>query len=163
MIVVSDASPLNVLVRIGFADTLRTLFHSVVIPPAVASELSHANTPDSVRRWMTAPPDWITIRTPSHVDPTLHLDDVGETEAISLALELKADLLLADDHKARRVAQERGITITGTIGVLELAAARHLLSLPDAFERIRKTDFRVAERILQEALQRNLNRREKNR
>ena len=48
MIVVSDASPLNVLVRIGYADVLQVLFESVIIPPAVASELSHASTPEAV-------------------------------------------------------------------------------------------------------------------
>src|SRR5436309_12985626 len=122
MIVVSDASPLNVLVRIGYPDVLRALFNSVIIPPAVASELSHASTPDAVRTWMTEHHEWIAIKAPSHIDPTLQLDDVGEAQAISLALELKADLLLADDRKARRIAEERGLAITGAIGVLELAS-----------------------------------------
>ena len=161
MIVVSDASPLNVLVRIGHADVLPVLFESVVIPPAVASELSHASTPEAVRNWITERHVWLTIQAPSKMDPTLQLDDVGEAEAISIALELKADLLLADDRKARRIARERGLTVTGAIGVLELASARNLLNLEDTFERIRQTDFRVANRILREALDRDADRRAK--
>ena len=161
MLVVSDSSPLNVLVRIGYTDILRALFDSVIIPPAVAAELSHANTPDAVRSWITARHEWLTIKAPSHIDPTLQLDDLGEAEAISLALELKADLLLADDRKARRIAEERGLIVTGAMGVLELASIRHLLNLNDAFERIRHTDFRVAERIIREALDRDSARRQK--
>ena len=109
--------------------------------------------------WITERRDWLTIQAPSNMDPTLRLDDVGEAEAISLALELNADLLLADDRKARRIARERGLTVTGAIGVLELASARNLLNLEDAFERIRRTDFRVADRVLREALDRDSDRR----
>src|SRR5207244_5984193 len=102
MIVVSDASPLNVLVRIENVSVLETLFQSVFIPPAVAAELSHSGTPRSVREWLSAKPAWLNIRAPAQIDPTLDFDDAGEREAISLALELKADYLLADDRKARR-------------------------------------------------------------
>jgi predicted nucleic acid-binding protein len=155
MIVVSDASPLNALVRIGQVDVLHPLFGIVVIPPAVAAELSHAGTPGVVRNWVAARPAWLEIRAPSRIDATLQIDDAGEVEAISLALELKADFLLADDRKARRVARERGVTVTGAVGVLELASARGLLDLQEAFGRLRTTDFKVSDRILREALDRD--------
>jgi predicted nucleic acid-binding protein len=159
MIVVSDASPFNVLVRIGCVDVLSALFGTVIIPPAVAAELSHPSTPEVVRKWLDDRKVWLIIQAPLNIDPTLQIDDVGEAEAISLALELKADLLLADDRKARRLARERGLAMTGAVGVLELASARGLLVLHDAFDRIRQTDFRVAEQILQEALNRDARRR----
>jgi len=103
----------------------------------------------------------LTIQAPSSIDPTLQIDNVGEAEAISLALELKANLLLADDRKARRIARERGLATSGAVGVLELASTRNLLNLQDAFDRIKQTDFRVAERILQDALARDARRRAK--
>jgi predicted nucleic acid-binding protein len=159
MIVVSDASPFNVLVRIGCVDVLPALFGSVIIPPAVVSELSHPSTPHAVRQWMTEQRSWLTVQAPSSIDTTLGIDDIGEAEAISLALELKADLLLADDRKARRLARDRGLAITGAVGVLELAAARDLITLKDAFDRLLQTDFRVANQILQEALERDSRRR----
>jgi len=158
MIVVSDASPVNVLVRIGHIDVLPQLFGRVLIPPAVVAELCHENTPQVVRAWLTSRPPWLEVRAPSRIDLTLGFDDPGEVEAISLAIEMRADLLLADDKKARRAAQERGLTITGAIGVLELAAVRELLSLPDAFTRIRTTDFSVSDGILQAALARHTGR-----
>ena len=158
MIVVSDASPLNVLVRIGHVEILSNLFGSVIIPPAVAAELTHARTPDPVRTWLATPPPWLEIRSPKKIDATLTMDDRGEVEAISLALELKADFLLADDRKARRAARERGLPITGAVGVLELAAARGLLNLAHAFDRLKTTDFNVSEDILRDALERTAKR-----
>lgn len=155
MIVVSDASPLNALVRIRCADVLPALFGRVLIPPAVAAELSHSGTPELVRTWLAARPDWLEIRGPLQIDVTLDFDDPGEREAISLALELKADLLLVDDKKARRAATQRGLAITGVVGVLELASARNLLILSDALDRLRGTDFIVADEILQDALRRD--------
>jgi predicted nucleic acid-binding protein len=155
MIVVSDASPLNVLVRIGFIDALPELFQAVFIPPAVVAELTHAGTPESVRRWLASNPSWLTIKAPTRIDATLEFDDAGEREAISLALEIKADLLLADDRKARKAALARGLAVTRAVGVLEAASAKALLDLFEAFQRLRATDFIVAENILAEALRRD--------
>jgi predicted nucleic acid-binding protein len=84
MIVISDASPMNVLAQIGYVDFLPTLFGRVLIPPAVAGELSHARTPESVRAWLSSQPGWLEIRSPSRIDPTIRIDDPGEREAISL-------------------------------------------------------------------------------
>ncbi len=159
MIVVSDASPLNILVRIGCVDVLPSLFGSVILPPAVAGELSHAATPEVVRQWLAAGPGWLQVQTPQRMDPTLEMADAGERQAISLALELRADLLLADDRKARRAAMERGLAVTGAVGVLELAATRQLIELPPVFERLRATDFIVAQEILDDALLRDAARR----
>lgn len=159
MIVVSDASPLNVLVRIHHIDVLPALFQTVVIPPAVASELSHSGTPEIVRAWLALKPSWLTVQAPERLNPALNFDDLGEREAISLALELKADFLLADDRKARRAAQALGLSVTGAVGVLELASARQLLNLPEAFSQLRATDFSIASNILVEALRRDSDRR----
>lgn len=155
MIVVSDSSPLNILVRIDLIGVLPDLFGEVFVPPAVAAELSHAATPARVREWLAAGPAWLRIKAPARIDPTIDFDDPGEREAISLAMELHADFLLADDRKARRAAVERGLAVTGAIGVLETASARNLLDLSEAFRRLRATDFIVAPSILEEALRRD--------
>jgi predicted nucleic acid-binding protein len=164
MIVVSDSSPLNILVRIRCIDVLPALFQSVIIPPAVDSELSHPSTPEVVRAWLSARPSWLSMKVPAQLDPTLDFDDPGEREAISLALELHADFLLADDRKARKAAQARGLSVTGAVGVLavgvlELASARGLLTLSEAFTRLRATDFSIADSILDEVLRRDTARR----
>jgi hypothetical protein len=76
----------------------------------------------------------------------------GEREAIALALELRADLLSADDKKARRIAQERGIRVTGTVGVLREAHDRGLLDLPDALHGLLQVGFRLSEKLVQEVI-----------
>jgi predicted nucleic acid-binding protein len=81
----------------------------------------------------------------------------GEREAISLAAELGV-LLLADDHAARLAASRRGVAVTGTVGVLERAAAQGLLSLPDALENLRGTTFRISDELIAAALQRERDR-----
>lgn len=155
MIVVSDTSPLNVLVRIEHVELLPQLFGRVLIPPAVAAELSHLRTPEVVRVWLAGRPDWLGVQAPLRIDPTLGFDDPGESEAISLALEIKAELLLADDKKARRAAKQRGIATTGVIGILELAAAREFVKLGEAFGKLRETDFNISQDILDAALARD--------
>lgn len=154
MLVVSDASPINVLIRIGYVQILPFLFGRVVIPPIVAEEMSHPNTPQSVRAWLAESPEWLEIRRPSSIDESLGLDS-GECEAICLARELGADLLLVDDLKARRAALQYGLTITGTIGVLEQASKRGIVCLSDAFDRLRSTDFSVSDELLRRVLARH--------
>ncbi len=154
MLVVSDASPLNILIRIRYVDILPVLFGEVIVPPTVVRELSHDDTPKPVHDWIQASPAWLSVRTPSTLITTLS-GGLGEREAISLAIELKADLILIDDLKARRAAERYGLSVTGALGVLERGAKRGLLSLIEATERLRRTDFRLSDAVLQEALERH--------
>src|SRR5271170_163455 len=71
MIVVSDTSPLNYLAIINKAVLLHQLFGQVIIPQAVAKELSAAAAPLSVRELMNAPPTWLLIRGASSIDVSL--------------------------------------------------------------------------------------------
>jgi predicted nucleic acid-binding protein len=148
MIVVADTSPLSYLILIEQIEILPDLFGSLVAPGAVMTELSHLRAPETVRRWALAPPIWVEVRSATTRPAISHLG-AGECEAIALAKELSADLLLVDDKQARRVAMEQGLSITGTLGVLGEAARRGLLDLPDAINRLRRTDFKIAESVLQ--------------
>jgi len=147
MLVVADASPVNVLVRIQHIEVLPRLFGRIVIPPAVEREMLHPSTPKEVSTWLASRPAWLEVRVPAHVDVLLPVDP-GEQEAISLARELKADLLLVDDRKARRAAQGQGLAIAGTLSVLERAAQQGILHLGEALTRIRATDFSISDRLL---------------
>ena len=152
MLVVADSSPLNFIIRLGYVDSLPRLFEAVVIPPQVAEELSQPRTPKAVRDFMARPPAWLTIRSPMHIETILGIDP-GEAAAISLARELKADLLLVDDREGRNAAAKRNIPVTGTIGVIERAAHRGLLDLPEAFRRLKEQpDFWVDHKLLDQRL-----------
>src|SRR5262245_1447840 len=89
---------MNYLILIGKADPIHSLFDRVVVPQVVVKELLHPRTPRAVREWMQSRPEWIEARNPNVLDPTLATSKLGlgEIHAISLALELHATLILAD-------------------------------------------------------------------
>jgi len=147
MIIVSDASPLHYLVLIGHVEVLRSLFHEVVIPPAVLAELRHVRAPQQVRQWAESLPRWLLLRTPLAIDPSLKLD-LGELEAIALAQELHAHALLIDERKGRLAAKQRHLETYGTLAVLENAGANGLLDLGPALDDLCATSFRVDRRLL---------------
>lgn len=157
ILVVADTSPLNYLLLIGCIDVLPRLFDRVAIPPAVHRELQHPDTPETVRRWAASPPQWIEIHAPGSVLQQARLQ-AGEAEAIALARELHADAILLDEREGRAAALEQGLKVTGTIGVLEEAAARGLLDLPSALARLQQTSFKVHPSLIQAALKRWTNR-----
>jgi predicted nucleic acid-binding protein len=154
MIVVADTSPLNYLLLIDAAHVVQPLFGEVIIPSAVQRELCHPGAPAIVKACVAQPPAWLRIASPAAVLPDLDLD-AGEAEAISLYLEIHADALLIDDRKGRVEATRRGLKTISTITILEAAAQQDLLSLEEAFRRLLKTNFRVAPRLLAEALERH--------
>jgi predicted nucleic acid-binding protein len=161
MLVVSDATPINVLVRLRVVDILRELYGQVVIPTAVEAELSHPNTPVEVRNWLSSMPTWLAVKKPLQVDPAI-VSGAGEREAIALALELHADFLLVDDKEARVAARRLQIPITGTIGVLELAAVKSLINLPSVLSELARTGFFIDPEVVRSVLERNADRRRKN-
>lgn len=153
MIIVSNTSPINYLILIGQINLLPELFEQIIIPQAVYSELSDTLAPSPVQTWIATPPDWLKIQPVSQPsDATLDLLDPGEREAIVLAQELNADLILLDDMKARRTATERGFAIAGILGILDQAATMKLIDLPAAVERLQKTSFWASDSLFQRLL-----------
>lgn len=147
MIVVADASPFVALANIGRLDLLPILFGRVLIPPQVLDELQSSKRPGTVRAFVATPPEWLEVQAPTTVEPIPDLH-AGETAAISLARECQAELLVIDETKGRKAAGDRGLTVTGTIGVLEAAAKRGLVRLEDEFERLKRMGFWVNPKLL---------------
>ena len=154
MIVVSDTTPLNYLILIEVITILPTLFGRVFAPPAVIRELSHPRSPEVVRQWASSPPSWLTIQAPNSIDPSLKLGP-GETEAIMLAHELNADLILIDERKGYKVAIARGLKVVSTLAILEEAGNQKLLDFEAALQQLESgTSFYVTEEVLQDARKR---------
>jgi predicted nucleic acid-binding protein len=128
MIVVSDTSPLNYLILTESVHVLPAIFGRVYAPTAVVKELSHPRNPEAVQTWASSPHEWLKIQDPTRSDSSLKLG-VGETAAISLAVELKADRVLVDERKGYKAALPRGLNATTTLGVLEEASHRSLIDL----------------------------------
>ncbi|NJN62038.1 MAG: DUF3368 domain-containing protein [Coleofasciculaceae cyanobacterium RL_1_1] len=155
MIVVSDTSPINYLLLIDQIQVLQLLFEQVIIPEAVRDEMLDPDAPEILRRWITDPPFWLDIRSVSTIDPALSVLDAGEQAAITLAETLSADVLLIDERLGRQIATERGLSIVGTIGVLDEAANCGLVDLADALARLQQTNFRISRRLVQALLDRS--------
>ena len=144
MIVVAHTSPLNYLLQVNCESALPALYKRIIVPPAVLTELSHPDTPNVVGSWLLHLPEWIEVlRTASQPDPSLALLDPGEREAIQLAQEHHAALLLIDERRGRREAERRGLATTGTLGVILAAHLRGLLDAEVVYRQLlTTTNFR---------------------
>lgn len=155
MLVVADTSPLNYLVWIGHVALLPQLYDRVLVPSDVHRELLDGGAPAATREWASQLPSWAEI-----VEPQQHLLEdadwkdlgAGERAALAVAAARQPVFLLIDEWAARTLAQGRGFLVTGTLGVLDLAARRNLVCLADAIAKLRRTSFRYPKRLVDELL-----------
>lgn len=160
MIVVADTSPLRYLILIEHVHVLPALYGRVVVPPAVITELNQERTPDVVRVWLANRPIWLQVQAPKEaLDFPRSVLGVGERDAIALAVEISADALLMDDREGRDEAWRFGLDILGTLRVLADAADHDLADLPAAFDRLKRTNFRARDELMQRLLERDAKRR----
>jgi hypothetical protein len=156
-IVVSDTSPLRALAHLGHVDWLEILFKRVLLPPAVAFELRHppsAYRPIEVSDWA-----FLEVLAPTNVARVAELRsslDVGEAEAIALAEEVEADIVLIDEMAGRETARIRGFTVLGTLGLLVRAKQSVLLpSVAPLIDRLRsELGFFISDELRQTILRR---------
>ena len=124
MIVVSDTSILSGLLQIGRLDLLHRVYGRVMLPGRVHQELVRlAEFGVSLEPLNAA---WLDVRTVSDTDllRTLRSElDAGEAEALALAVELHADLVLVDERRGRKKAAELGLRYRGLLGTLSAAKA----------------------------------------
>lgn len=154
--VVSNTSPLNYLVQIGAVDLLRDLHGEIHIPRMVIAELLDPAAPQSVREWAGNPPDWLIV----HEDVAIaesgldHLHQ-GEAAAISWAMRHAATLLLIGDLDGRVAARDAGLTVMGTLGVIDAAAVQGLTSFHQTLAALLVTNFRAAPKLVEALKQRH--------
>jgi len=144
MIVVADSGPLHYLILVGEIDLLRQFYGEVRIPLAVERELSSAGAPTQIVEWIANLPAWVRVETTKEsLIPSLM--GAGEGEAIALAIALPADLVLVDDRAGRNEARRQNLEVTGTLGVLRMAAERGLIDVPEIIARLQATNFYFGE------------------
>ena len=145
--VVSDTSPINYLILTEYVGVLHELYGQIVLPGKVLEELSSARAPGIVSTWCSALPDWVHVKVPTRTDSGLKLG-AGEREAILLAEEIGANLLLIDERTGRREAMLRNLLVTGTLGILRAAAERGLVDGEEVIKRLTETSFRTSPKLL---------------
>ena len=152
MIVVSDTSNISYLIQLDLLSLLEKLYGEVFIPEAVYQELSAMPTQisivDQIGRINIQQVQDRTI-----VEDLLNDLDLGEAESIALALEMKAELLIVDEAKDRKIARELGLKITGILGVLIAAKQAKLISsVRDSLKELRILGFYLNPRLEMEVL-----------
>ena len=154
-LVVCDTGPINYLIQVEAIEVLPRLFDRILIPPAVHLELNAAAAPELVQAWTGKLPPWCEVRNIDLILPeTFPGLSTADIEVLSLAKGTGAFVLI-DDLAARKAARSLTISLVGTLGILELAAMKGLLSLPDALSRLRHTNIHLAEHLYDEVLRRN--------
>ena len=161
MIVVSDTTPLIALMKVGRLDLLHELFCEILIPEGVFHELtSNESFPEEAEQIKnTRYIRIITVPEQKAVD-MLRCSaglDLGESEAIICADSRKADILLMDEAKGRRVAHTMGLRVMGTIGILLASNECGLITSDEAKRAIlglKESNQRISDALMKEALDR---------
>lgn len=157
MIVVSNSSPLIALSIANSLDLLHVLYGTIYIPEAVFHEvvIRGAGRPGATA---VANTPWIVQQAPANQQIVAQLLsaglDLGESEAIVLASEISAGLLILDESHARTVARQRGLPITGTLGVLIAAKnAGMVAAIKPLLGQLSAAGFYISPQIIAHALQ----------
>lgn len=153
MIIISDTSVITNLIQVGHLEVLEKLFKRVVIPQKVCDELLRIEG----RANLFQVNSWLEIKQVSDkslYEKLLERVDPGEAESIALALEHKAALLLIDERKGRRVAEEYGLKITGLIGILiDAKSGQHIGQIKPILDKlIYEIGFRISPTLYQKVL-----------
>jgi predicted nucleic acid-binding protein len=157
VIIVSDTSPINNLTAINHLYLLNQLYGTVFIPEAVYRELTDPSFPVAGATEVQTF-DWVQTRAVSDRTLVKALSnelDIGEAEAIALAVEMQADQVLIDERRGRLVASRLNLRYTGILGILVEAKGKGLIAevrpLLDAL--INEAGFWVTEPLYNSVLQ----------
>lgn len=143
-IIIADTSCFILLSNIGELELLHKVYGEITTTLNIAIEYGEVL------------PDWVTIAKVVDTNMQHFLEqqiDRGESSAISLALETTHTTIILDDSKARRVAKQLSLNVTGTIGVIVKAKLKGIIpSIKPILEKIKDTNFRLTPTIEKEAL-----------
>ena len=143
-IIISDTSCLILYDKIKGFDVLKATFGHIVVTEEVENEYGEL-------------PEWIEVKPLKdrklYNDLRLELGN-GEASSIAFALENPESLLIIDERKGRKKAEELGVSIIGSLGVLLKAKEKGAIdSVSRILQDINKTDFRISEAIMKKLLE----------
>jgi hypothetical protein len=154
--VVLNTSPQILLAKIGRLDLLTQLYSDILVPASVLDELeAKPGEIEKIQALIQGGDFQVQKAANENIDRIPADLGVGEREAIALAIEKNADLVILDDREGRKIARSRGLSVTGTIGVLVEARERSLIpSIRPELDRLIEAGMWLNEafyhRILQE-------------
>jgi len=137
--VISNTSCLIALSNIQELDLLKKVYGEIYITPEVAAEFG-----ETLPGWISVLP----VKDQAKVKLIANTLDIGESSTIALAMEQNESLLILDDGKARRFAENLGLTITGTLGVIVKAKQQgEAVDLKSIIVKFRQCGFRIPNNI----------------
>ena len=160
MIVISDTTPIISLLKMNQLELLNHMFGEVQVPDAVYEELiSNAKFQKEAEKILSA--EYIkkvVVEDKKSVTLLRRATglDAGESEAIILSDEIKADLLLMDELKGRQVAKQMGLNIMGTVGILMTAFDEKLLSaeeIEQCIDVLRNNGRHICEKLYEQLME----------
>lgn len=155
MIVVSDASPLIALHALGMIELARQYFGEIIVPEAVFAELRSLQSVGGEDTERMIPGLIVrSVQNRTEVSRLLDLLGTGESEAIALAQELHADVLLIDERVGRAIASDLGLRIIGVVGILLEAKHRGDIGAvsPQLKLLAEKIEFRISPELKENVL-----------
>ena len=128
----------------------------MVTPPAVQAEFVRLAESSGCFAGLTLP-EWIRVQPPESIPPAIACDaylEPGESQALALALEIRADGVLIDEAHGRSIALELGLTPIGVFGILVRAKRDGLLPAvaPVIDDLLAKARFRASDDLVREVL-----------
>ena len=160
--VVSNASPLIYAAKIGFFETLIELYGKISIPPAVYNEAIEKGVEkkaaDALAIEEAVEKGYLKVvelneRAKAETEVLTKTQDIsaGEAEAIALARQVKAELLITDERSGTLIARVWGIRTVGLLGVIIEAMHRDIITFEELkmyYDRPIETEFRLRHRDL---------------
>lgn len=155
--IICNATPLIAFARIGQLALLQKVVGTLVIPNAVAREISvYSDIQHGLIDLAQEP--WISVQTlqsEAQVQLLLPTLDRGEAEVIALALERAAGLVLIDELTGRKVAESLHLTVSGSVGILIQAKQMGEISAVKPFlDEMMQRGIRYSPRFVTAILQR---------
>lgn len=157
-IIISDTTALIILAKSNHLDLLTNIINKVYIPKAVMREIQYKN---DIVKILIENTDFIEVKEIKNKKILCNIQDtnldLGETEAIALALEMDLRLII-DEKRGRKIAKQKGVKIIGLLGILEVnfklgfISYREVLYILEDFKRVNYRLSSVLERDFLEGL-----------
>lgn len=151
--IVSNTTPIISLLKLNRLDLLQKLYTQIYIPTAVFNEIEAGKTKGYYKDISKI--DWINISDIQDEQAVKYfLDlDAGEAEAIVLATEISADLIILDEKLGRFHAKHADLKVTGTIGVLIKAKTKgYIDELKPLLNELTDKEVWISEKLKREIL-----------
>ena len=137
--VISDSSCLIALDNIGMLHILQELYSQIFISEEVLDEFGKR-----VEGWIVIK----RVKNQNYVQMLSNLVDLGEASTIALSFEIEDSLIILDDQKARKLAENLHLKFTGLLGILLKAKHQGIInSVGEILFKLKSVNFRISEKM----------------